>query len=135
MINGRFALSAHILTVLAFSEEGPVSSAAIASSINVNPVLVRKELSSLREAGLVETREGKNGGSVLARAAKKISMADIYKATYQEPIFSHSKNTPNLNCPVGRLIGKRLDVLNTDAEKALLKKLQSISLEQFCKPL
>lgn len=129
MINGRFAIAIHILALL--SMEDGVSSEYIASSININPVLVRKELSRLRKANLIETREGKNGGSSLARPARKITLADIYKATYEKPLFNHSKNKPNPRCPMGVRIGQIMDEVNDEAEAALLKKLGSISIEKF----
>lgn len=131
MINGRFAISIHILSMLSM-EEG-VSSDYIASSINIHPVLVRKELSSLRKANLIVTKEGKNGGSFLACSPKKITLADVYKATYEKPLFNHSKNKPNNQCPMGSKIGLIMDEVNEMAEAALLKKLKSISIEQFNK--
>lgn len=131
MINGRFAIAIHILTLL--SREEGVSSEYIASSININPVLVRKELSRLRKANLIETKEGKNGGSFLACSPKKITLADVYKATYEKPLFNHSKNKPNARCPMGCQIGAIMDEVNDVAEAALLKKLGSISIEKFNK--
>lgn len=129
MINGRFAISIHILTLLSM-EEG-LSSDYIASSININPVLVRKEVSRLRKAGLVDTKEGKNGGAFLACSPGKITLADVYKATYEKPLFSHSKNKPNPHCPMGKRIGEIMDEVNEEAEAALLKKLNAISIEKF----
>ncbi|KAA5536850.1 Rrf2 family transcriptional regulator [Taibaiella lutea] len=131
MINGRFALAIHILSLLSM-EEG-VSSEYIASNININPVLVRKELSRLSKANLIITKEGKNGGSYLACSPKKITLADVYKATYEKPLFNHSKNTPNPQCPMGSKIGLIMEDVNKMAEAALLKKLKSISIEQFNK--
>jgi len=129
MINGRFSIAIHILSLLSMEEE--VSSEYIASSININAVLVRKELSSLRKANLIITKEGKNGGSILACSPKKITLADVYKATYEKPLFNHSKNKPNPKCPMGCKIGAIMDEVNELAEAALLKKLHSISIEQF----
>jgi Rrf2 family protein len=129
MINGRFAISIHILTLLC-KEEGS-SSEYIAGSININPVLVRKELSALRKAGLIATREGKNGGSALACSPKKITLADVYKATYGAPLFKHCKNKPNQKCPIGNKIGEIMEEVNREAEAALLRKLGSITIEKF----
>jgi len=131
MINGRFSIAIHILSLLSM-EEG-VSSEYIASSININPVLVRKELSRLRKANLIITKEGKNGGSYLACSPKKITLADVYKAIYEKPLFNHSKNKPNGQCPAGNKIGLIMDEVNEVAEEALLKRLKSISIEQFNK--
>src|SRR6218665_1070608 len=129
MINGRFAISIHILSLL--STEESMSSEYIADSININPVLVRKELTRLRKANLIETKEGKNGGSSLACSPKKITLADVYKATYEKPLFNHSKNKPNPKCPMGKRIGEIMEEVNDEAEAALLKKLNSISIEKF----
>ena len=49
MISGKFAISIHILTLLAKFPDDYLSSEFIASSINLNPVLVRKEISNLKK--------------------------------------------------------------------------------------
>lgn len=133
MINSRFAISIHILSLLSMEES--MSSEDIAGSININPVLVRKELSRLRKANLIDTKEGKHGGSVLACSPKKITLADVYKATYEKPLFNHSKNKPNPSCPMGKKIGEIMDEVNEAAEGALLKKLGGISIEKFASQL
>ncbi len=130
MINGRFATAIHILTLLA-REEGDVASSYIAGSININPVLVRKEISVLRDAGFVATQEGKNGGSRLAVRPSKIRLSDLYKIIYREGLFTHSKNMPNQHCAVGRRIGTIMDDLNVEAEQALLKRLHAISIQDL----
>ncbi len=56
MNNARFQISVHILTLLAKAEGEALSSELIAGSININPVLVRKEISVLRKAGRREKR-------------------------------------------------------------------------------
>ena len=79
MNNTRFSISLHILTLLARAEDELLSSEYIAGSININPVLVRKELINLRNQGLVASREGKNGGSYLNKPARDIYLSDIYR--------------------------------------------------------
>jgi DNA-binding IscR family transcriptional regulator len=61
MNNTRFATAVHIMTLLAKSPQEWLTSEWIAGSINVNPVIVRKEISVLREAGLITSRQGKEG--------------------------------------------------------------------------
>ncbi|SDD34416.1 RrF2 family transcriptional regulator [Niabella drilacis] len=130
MINGRFATVIHILTLLA-QEEGALSSSYIAGSININPVLVRKEISVLRAAGFVVTQEGKNGGSSLAMPPSKIRLSDLYRVVYKEGLFAHSRNLPNQHCTVGKRIGVIMDGLNTEAEQALLKRFRSITIRDL----
>ena len=133
MNNGRFATSLHILTLLAFKADEWLSSEYIAGSININPVLVRKEISNLREAGLVESREGKNGGTTLALPPSKILLSDVYKAVRQEMLLGRTKNSPNPDCVIGRQINRRLDELYTDVEQTLVQKLGKKTLADFYK--
>ena len=131
MNNGRFAISVHILTLLAQDQDEWLSSNDVASSININPVLVRKELINLREQGLIISKEGKQGGSKLAISPNEISMADIYKAVRQADLLGKSINAPNENCPIGQKINKNLDDLYDTVEQNLINQLQQTSLTNF----
>ncbi|EHQ28948.1 Rrf2 family transcriptional regulator [Mucilaginibacter paludis] len=131
MNNSRFSISVHILTLLASAEGGIVTSDYLAGSININPVLVRKELINLRKHNLVGSKEGKNGGAYLLKPATEIRLSDVYEAVKQSPLLGQAKNTPNPACPVGRQINQHLDSLHADAERALVKQLNTTTLQQF----
>ncbi|CAG4997768.1 Putative HTH-type transcriptional regulator YwnA [Dyadobacter sp. CECT 9275] len=131
MNNGRFAISVHILTLLATADSEWTSSEYLAGSININPVLVRKELTNLRNHGLVISKEGKAGGSKLSKPADAISMADVYKIVRQQDFLGKAVNVPNPDCPIGRKINNHLDSLYADAEKVLIQSLGNTSLAQF----
>lgn len=132
MGNVRFATAIHILTLLAYAEEEVLSSEYLAGSININPVLVRKELSNLRNHGMVQSKEGKGGGAMLAKPPKKILLADIYKAVRQEPLLGRSNN-PNPECPIGRRINKQIEHVYDKAEQALIDQLGRMSIADFIK--
>ncbi len=131
MIRSKFATSVHILSLLAGFPEQWLSSEFIASSLNSNAALVRKELSALREAGLVESKEGKNGGNRLAKPPTQIKMSDIFTLVKNDHVFGFSPNEPNPKCPVGAQIKGALDGLFTEIDNAILVKLQPITLEEF----
>ncbi|HWV65159.1 Rrf2 family transcriptional regulator [Chitinophaga sp.] len=131
MNNGRFPISLHILTLLASAEGELLSSDYIAGSININPVLVRKEISNLRNHGLIESKEGKNGGATLSKPAEKIRLSEVYHAVQQASLLGNSKNKPNPDCPVGKQINQHLDQLYQEIEGALLHKLEKMSLADF----
>ncbi|NSL91162.1 Rrf2 family transcriptional regulator [Chitinophaga solisilvae] len=131
MNNARFPISLHILTLMARNKGVLLSSEHIAGSININPVLVRKEISNLRNNGLVESKEGKNGGSTLAKPASDIQLSDIYHAVQQASLLGNSRNHPNPACSVGRQINVHLDNLYQEIEGALLRKLDKMTLEDF----
>lgn len=133
MNNGRFAISVHILTLLTAAENELLSSEYLAGSINVNPVLVRKELSNLRRHGLVESREGKNGGSCLAKPPARIRLSEVYAAVKKDALLGRSKNKPNPDCKIGREIEQHLDDLYDEVEQALMRKLDKTTLADFMK--
>lgn len=131
MNNSRFAISLHILVLLEKAQEELTSSEYLAGSININPVLVRKELINLRNHGFVGTKEGKNGGTYLSKPADSISLADVYLAVRQETLLGVAKNTPNPNCPVGRDINTHLNALYSSTEQVLINSLSEKSLAAF----
>lgn len=131
MNNSRFAISVHILTLLAGAKGELLSSDYMAGSININPVLVRKELSNLQKHGLVASKEGKNGGAYLNKDAKDIRLSDVYEAVKQAPLLGKAKNEPNPACSIGRQIKTQLNTLYTDAEKAMISQLSTTTLHNF----
>ena len=132
MNNTRFATSIHILTLLATNPEEVLSSEYIASSININPVLVRKEIAQLRKNGWIDSREGKGGGNQLALPARQIKLSDVYMVIKQDAILGRFNN-PNPRCPVGKQINQHIETLYEDAESALIKKLEKMSIADFIK--
>lgn len=132
MSNGRFAISVHILTLLAGESGEWSSSEYLAGSININPVLVRKELINLRNHGLVLSKEGKSGGSALAKPAASIAMSDIYEAVRPNHFLGKSVNDPNPNCPVGQQINQHLEGLYKEFENVLIASLGKMTLAEFC---
>lgn len=133
MNNGRFAIALHILVLLDKAQGELISSEYLAGSININPAMVRKELSNLRNHGLVTGKEGKNGGSTLAKSASVISLGDIYSSVKQHALLGYQKNSPNPKCPVGRNINKHLDQLYDETENALVSQLHQQTLADFSK--
>lgn len=137
MSHGRFAINIHILTILSQTGKGVmadmqwVSSDFIAESIDINPVLVRKEISHLRKSGLVISKEGKNGGSALAKPASSIFLSDVYKSVYEKPVLGNFKEHPESKCPIAAQINQHLEELYQSAEDAILQKLGCTTLQQF----
>lgn len=131
MIPGKFAISLHILTLLTKSPDEFLSSEYIAGSMNINPVLVRKEIGNLKKHNVVESREGKFGGTRLSKSAADITLEDIYNMTFDCVSLGYSKNDPNPNCPVGKKINENLDVLYKSINIKICSQLKDITLLQF----
>ena len=131
MISGKFAITLHILTLLSKFPDEYLSSEFIAGSMNVHPVLVRKEIANLKKNKVVESKEGKNGGTKLLKPAYNINLDDIFKMTFESVSLGYSKNDPNPKCPVGKEINEKLDELYSDINQKISKQLSGISLTAF----
>ena len=130
MSNAKFATALHILSLLAYSKGERLSSEYIAGSINLNPALVRKEISNLKKLGFIASKEGNGGGSYLARPAESILLSEIYEAVKSAQLLGRH-NKPNPACPVGRQINGHLDQLYINAEQSLLAALAQQNLQDF----
>jgi DNA-binding IscR family transcriptional regulator len=131
MISGKFAITTHILTLLSKFPDEYLSSEFLAGSMNLHPVLVRKEIANLKKNNIVESKEGKNGGTKLSKSASNISLDAIYKMTFETVSLGFSKKTPNPNCPVGKKINENLENLYDEINEKISHQLKGISLEDF----
>ena len=131
-ITSKFTAAVHILTCIdIFDGQMRVTSDFLSGSTGVNAVIVRNVLGQLRNAGIVETRQG-SGGAHLAKALDEITLYDIYKAVDcvdDEGLF-HFHENPNVECPVGRNIHKAMDGRLQAAQAALENELKSTTLAQ-----
>jgi Rrf2 family protein len=126
--SGRFAMAVHVLAVLAYGEGDRVTSAALAASVNTNPVIVRRLLLALQLAKLAETSKGAGAGSRLTRAPRRINLAEVYRAVEGVESFARPSRKPNSACPVGNCIRATLDQVFTSAQSALERDLERTTL-------
>lgn len=131
MNNTRFATAIHIMTLLAKSPQDWLSSEWIAGSININPVIVRKEISVLREGGLIVSKQGKEGGSQLSKNAESISISEIYSVVKNTDVLGKKNQNPNPACSVGKEINNHLNNLFIETDELVMKFLGNKSLQEF----
>ncbi len=132
-ISSKLAMGIHILTAIErFSGEYKITSEFLASSLTVNPVVVRQILVGLNDAGITKIAD-RNKGIEIVKSLDEISMYDIYKAVEcdEKSIFGFHAN-PNENCPVGgnihNLLDDRFDNLQRELEENMKKqKLSDIA--------
>lgn len=129
--NSRLTIAVHVLAWMALAQrrgQPLLTSDQVAASVNTNPVIIRRSLGDLRQAGLVEVRHGPGAGWSLARAAQEISLLDVYEAVEHEPLFGMHRTEPNLECPVGRGIRPALGHVYGEVELALRTELRRTSV-------
>lgn len=119
------------MTLLAKSPQDWLTSEWMAGSININPAVVRKEISVLRGAGLIISRQGKDGGSQLARHSDSITISQIYSAVKNTEVLGKKNQNPNPACSVGREINNHLNDLFVETDKLVVNFLGDKSLKEF----
>jgi len=122
---------------MAWSGEEPLKSEQVAESVNTNPVVIRRMLCELAEAGLVVSQTGSLGGSRLASDPAKTTLLDIYQALECGGVFSLHRQPPSRDCPVGVNIETVLGdvLLEVDAAvEAVLAKITISDVVQRLKP-
>ena len=128
-ITSRFTVAVHTLLVInTFQDKVKTTSEFIASSVNVNPVVIRRTMQSLKAAGMIDVKAG-SGGARLARRPEDITLFDVYSAVDSvEGDLFHFHENPNPACPVGRSIHAVLDVKLQEAQAALENRLKKTTL-------
>ena len=135
-ITSRFTVAVHtLLAIYVLGKEYKMTSDLIASSVNVNPVVIRRTLSSLKAAGIIDVKAG-SGGVVPVKDAEDITLYDVYTAVdcVDGNLFNFHEN-PNPECPVGKNIHAVLDSHLADAQTALENELKSVTLADLMKRL
>ncbi|TDX87071.1 Rrf2 family transcriptional regulator [Epilithonimonas xixisoli] len=131
MSNTRFATAIHIMTILAKNPQAFLTSDWLAGSINVNPVIVRKELINLKKSGLVESRQGKDGGVRIGKDAENINVAEIYEAIKNSEVLGKKNLNPNPLCSVGKDINENLNQLFSETDDLVFQFLKDKKLSDF----
>lgn len=129
-ISSRFTIAIHMLACMdVFRDEYKITSDFLASSINVNPVIIRKILSQLKDAGLIEVKRGP-GGAAIARPLEEITFYDVYRSVdcIEENTLFHFHDNPNPDCPVGKNIHRVLDDKLLRIQAAMEQELRAITL-------
>jgi Rrf2 family protein len=116
------------MTLLAAEPDGLQTSEDVAGKLSINPVVIRRVFSLLHRAGLLESQKGPHGGSRLAKPAKAITLADIYKALDGGDVF-HTASLSGQTAKVGSALKKVFE----DAEGALRDELEKTRLSDLAK--
>lgn len=129
-ISSKFTIGVHLLALVNYlGEDEKATSTVLASSIGVNPVIVRNVMRNLKEAGLISVSQGKSGIS-LTKTPDQITFYDVYKAVESvkdEGLF-HFHENPNPECPIGRNIHKAMDSKLERVQRRMEDEMRKITL-------
>lgn len=132
-ISSRFTIAVHVLICIeTFKDDYKITSDFLASSVNVNPVVIRRLLQQLKKAGLINVKRG-SGGTDIEKPLDKITLLDLYNAVecVEDGNLFHFHENPNQRCPVGKNIHNLLDVRLEKIQKAMEKEMMSVSIQDI----
>ncbi len=132
-ISSRLTVAVHMLLCIEiFKNQRKVTSDILASSVNVNPVVIRRILQQLKKAGIVSVVRG-SGGADVARPLEDITLLDLYNAVecVDGGGLFHFHENPNQLCPVGRNIHAVLDGRLEEVQTAMEREMSSVTMRDI----
>ncbi|MFK7884630.1 MAG: Rrf2 family transcriptional regulator [Phycisphaerales bacterium] len=129
-MNSELAISFHILGYLTSRGGEPLTSEQMARTYGTSPVVLRRVLAKLQRAGLVETRRGVGGGSVLACEPGAITLRDAYEAVAADTEILR-KHPGGCHERVAKVVSGFVNEICREAEDALLAQLESVTVAEM----
>ena len=125
-------LSAVLHALLHMSEAGgPVTSETLAMCMQTNPVVVRRTMGLLRDAGFVVADRGHGGGWRIAADLAKLTLRQLHEALGEPAVFAVGNRTDHPDCLVEQAVNAALDDAFADAEALLMQRFDDITLAEL----
>ena len=126
--DSRLFITLHILAHLDAAGGHPTTSQDLAAHFRTNPVVIRRTLAELREAGIVGSVKGHGGGWTLARPAATIALGEVYTALGERSVLMPGQEPDSSTCLIEQAVNNALNGFYAEAEALLLRRLGEISL-------
>jgi DNA-binding IscR family transcriptional regulator len=130
--DSRLSRMLHVLLHMA-RDARPFTSEQIARMLDTNPVVVRRTLAGLREAGYVRSEKGHGGGWQLACRLDEVRLLDVHRAVGGPRVFAIGNVSDNPVCAVERVVNRALGDALVQAEALLIERLGAISLADLAR--
>jgi DNA-binding IscR family transcriptional regulator len=108
-----------------------MTSEQLGPMLKMNPVVVRRTIAGLRDAGIVRSEKGHGGGWTLARGLEAVTLADVYDALGMPALFSIGPREERPRCLLEQAVNRAVGGAMEDAEALLLAQLRSISVKDL----
>ena len=125
--NSRFSVALHALIQMAERHGEPTTSEQLAACLLTNPVVVRRTMAGLRDAGLVRSMPGHGGGWMLMRDPATTSLREVYMAL-GESMLSGAGSVESPGCLVEQAIAGLMEDFRSRAEALLIELLGNSTL-------
>ncbi len=111
----------------------PMTSAQLAQCMDTNPVVVRRTMAGLREAGFVRSEKGHGGGWEMARPLSRITLKDVHEALGAPALMATGVHLEGPQCAVEQAVNRSLARAFDEAEALLVKRLGEVTLAELAK--
>lgn len=108
--------------------DGPMTSDVLAQCMSTNPVVVRRTMGLLRNAGLVGSERGHAGGWRITADLEQVTLRDLFAALGEPAIFAMGHRQDNPPCLVEQAVNHALDDAFAEAEALLLDRFATVTL-------
>lgn len=125
--DGRLTRMLHLLLHIHL-HDGAATSETLAVMLGTNPVVVRRTMAGLRDAGHVRATKGPGGGWRLAREPERITVLDVCRAIGIAVAPADCIVPEHPGCPVERAVNDAVSAARRDAEAVLLSRFRSMTL-------
>jgi Rrf2 family protein len=132
-VNTQFSIATHLMTTLGERGAQVTCSQDLADSINANASFIRRVLSRLVKAGLVESHSGNGGSCRLAKSPKNISLLDIYHAVEAPKVFAIHAYAENQECLVSCHIKSSMELVLDKVQASFEASLNDVALSEVMK--
>lgn len=123
--DSRLSLALHVL--LHMSELSvAVTSDDLGTMLDANPVVLRRTLGGLRDAGIVRSEKGHGGGWSIARDLAHVTLAEVYDALGDITLFGIGHRDDQPTCPIERAVNRALGDTLAEAEQLVKARLRSV---------
>jgi len=130
--DNRLSRMLHVLLHMA-RYDGPMTSEVIAHMLGTNPVVIRRTMAGLRDAGYVRSEKGHGGGWAIAAELEEDPLLDIHNAVGGRRLFAIGNDHPNSDCAVKKVVNTMLEDALREAECLLVERLGAVSLAEFAR--
>lgn len=108
-----------------------MTSEALAACLQTNPVVVRRTLAGLRDAGFLRSQKGRGGGWSIACDLEAVSLLDVHAAVGSPALLAFGHSHGPTGCLVEQAVRAALDPAFRDAEAQLQARLAAVSIAQL----
>jgi Rrf2 family protein len=129
--SSRLSIALHALVHLAAQPDAAQTSTTLSVCLMTNPVVVRRVMGELREAGIVASTKGHNGGWRLLRPVAEITLFDVYAALGESLLLRTESDPGDQTCMIVRSVDQLMGDFLTDAEALLAARLKRVSLAEI----